>query len=192
MTGHNREEVSAASRLHVLRGLRRGEIRTGIVSAIVNFGVFVDIGGVDGLISVAELTWKHISHPSEIVSVGDELSVEILDVDLDRQRVSLSLKSLLPDPWQEFAATHTRGRILSGTVTKVVPFGAFIRIADGIEGLLHNVELPEHAADSPESIRREGDVLRVEILDMDLAHRRVALTLPAALGPPSAGDVQPR
>ena len=106
------------------------------MSSIVNFGAFVDLGGVDGLVHVSELSWKHIDHPSEVVEVG-EVTVEVLDVDMDRERVSLSLKATQEDPWQAFARTHQIGQIVPGQVTKLVPFGAFVRVEEGIEGLVH-------------------------------------------------------
>src|SRR5262252_2034048 len=111
--------------------------RNGVVSSIVNFGAFVDLGGVDGLVHVSELSWKHIDHPSEVVEVGQEVTVEVLDVDLDRERVSLSLKATQEDPWRQFARTHQIGQVVPGRVTKLVPFGAFVRVQDGIEGLVH-------------------------------------------------------
>src|SRR5205807_1123579 len=104
---------------------------------IVTVGAFVDLGGVDGLVHVSELSWKHIDHPSEVVEVGQEVTVEVLDVDMDRERVSLSLKATQEDPWQQFARTHQIGQVVPGKVTKLVPFGAFVRVAEGIEGLVH-------------------------------------------------------
>ena len=119
-----------------LKELGKGQVRSGVVSSIVNFGAFVDLGGVDGLVHVSELSWKHIDHPSEVVEV-DEVTVEVLDVDMDRERVSLSLKATQEDPWQHFARTHAIGQVVPGKVTKLVPFGAFVRVDDGIEGLVH-------------------------------------------------------
>src|SRR5207237_343805 len=117
-----------------LESLQKGERRKGTVSSIVNFGAFVDLGGVDGLVHVSELSWKHVDHPSEVVQVGQEVDVEVLDVDLERERVSLSLKATMEDPWREFERKHATGEVVTGTVTKLVPFGAFVRVGEGIEG----------------------------------------------------------
>jgi predicted RNA-binding protein with RPS1 domain len=135
-----------------LNQLQKGQIRKGVVSSIVNFGAFVDLGGVDGLVHVSELSWKHIDHPSEVVEVGDEVTVEVLDVDMDRERVSLSLKATQEDPWQQFARTHAIGQVVPGKVTKLVPFGAFVRVEEGIEGLVHISELAERHVEMPEQV----------------------------------------
>jgi small subunit ribosomal protein S1 len=123
-----------------------------VSSSIVNFGAFVDLGGVDGLVHVSELSWKHIDHPSEVVEVGQDVTVEVLDVDMDRERVSLSLKATQEDPWQTFARTHQIGHIVPGKVTKLVPFGAFVRVGEGIEGLVHVSELAERHVEIPEQV----------------------------------------
>ena len=124
------EETQSEVRETFLSQLKKGQIREGVVSSIVNFGAFVDLGGVDGLIHVSELSWKHIDHPSEVVKVGDKVTVEVLDVDLDRERISLSLKATQEDPWQRFARTHVPGQIVKGKVTKIVQFGVFISVED--------------------------------------------------------------
>src|SRR5690606_31188661 len=137
--------------------LAKGQVRSGVVSSIVNFGAFVDLGGgVDGLVHVSELSWKHIDHPGEVVEVGDEVTVEVLDVDMERERVSLSLKATQEDPWQHFARTHAIGQIVPGKVTKLVPFGAFVRVEDGIEGLVHISELAERHVELPEQVVQVG------------------------------------
>ncbi|MDN5550248.1 MAG: 30S ribosomal protein S1, partial [Brevibacterium sp.] len=144
------EQTQSAVRHDFLQTLQKGQVRPGVVSSIVNFGAFVDLGGVDGLVHVSELSWKHIDHPGEVVTVGDEVTVEVLDVDMDRERVSLSLKATQEDPWQHFARTHVIGQIVPGKVTKLVPFGAFVRVEDGIEGLVHISELAVRHVDLPE------------------------------------------
>src|SRR6476660_2742840 len=131
------EQTQSEVRSEFLNQLGKGQVRKGVVSSIVNFGAFVDLGGVDGLVHVSELSWKHIDHPSEVVEVGQEVTVEVLDVDLDRERVSLSLKATQEDPWRQFARTHAITQIVPVKVTKLVPFGAFVRVEDGIEGLVH-------------------------------------------------------
>ena len=131
---------------------RRARSATASSPRIVNFGAFVDLGGVDGLVHVSELSWKHIDHPSEVVEVGQEVTVEVLDVDMDRERVSLSLKATQEDPWQHFARTHPIGQVVPGKVTKLVPFGAFVRVDEGIEGLVHISELAERHVEMPEQV----------------------------------------
>ena len=160
--------------------LQKGQVRSGVVSSIVNFGAFVDLGGVDGLVHVSELSWKHIDHPGEVVEVGDEVTVEVLEVDFERERVSLSLKATQEDPWQAFARTHTINQVVPGEVAKLVPFGAFIRVFDGIEGLVHISELAERHVEIPEQVVQVGDSLFVKIIDIDLERRRISLSLKQA------------
>ena len=150
------------------------------MSSIVNFGAFVDLGGVDGLVHVSELSWKHIDHPSEVVKVGDEVTVEVLDVDMDRERVSLSLKATQEDPWRHFARTHAIGQIVPGKVTKLVPFGAFVRVEEGIEGLVHISELSERHVEVPDQVVQVGDDAMVKVIDIDLERRRISLSLKQA------------
>jgi small subunit ribosomal protein S1 len=140
----------------------------------------VDLGGVDGLVHVSELSWKHIDHPSEVVEVGQEVTVEVLDVDMDRERVSLSLKATQEDPWQAFARTHTIGQVVPGRATKLVPFGAFVRVAEGNEGLVHISELAERHVEIPEQVVNVGDEIYVKVIDVDLERRRISLSLKQA------------
>ena len=175
------EETQSATRRAFLHTLRKGEIRKGVVSSIVNFGAFVDLGGVDGLVHVSELSWKHIDHPSEVVEVGQEVEVEVLDVDLDRERVSLSLKATQEDPWRQFARSHQIGELIPGRVTKLVPFGAFVRVDDGIEGLVHISELAERHVAIPEQVVSVGEEITVKVIDIDLDRRRISLSLKQAL-----------
>jgi len=171
------EESQSEGRKKFLESLQKGERRKGTVSSIVNFGAFVDLGGVDGLVHVSELSWKHVDHPSEVVQVGQEVEVEILDVDLERERVSLSLKATQEDPWKEFERKYQAGEIIEGQVTKLVPFGAFVRVAPGIEGLVHISELSEQHVDSPESVLSVGDQVRVKVIEVDVARRRISLSM---------------
>jgi len=140
----------------------------------------VDLGGVDGLVHVSELSWKHIDHPSEVVEVGQEVTVEVLDVDMDRERVSLSLKATQEDPWQQFARTHQIGQVVPGKVTKLVPFGAFVRVDEGIEGLVHISELAERHVEIPEQVVQVNDEIFVKVIDIDLERRRISLSLKQA------------
>ena len=172
------EESQSEGRKKFLESLQKGERRRGVVSSIVNFGAFVDIGGgVDGLVHVSELSWKHVDHPSEVVAVGQEVDVEVLDVDLERERVSLSLKATQEDPWREFERKHETGEIIQGAVTKLVPFGAFVRLGDGIEGLVHISELSEQHVESPEQVVQVGDQVRVKVVDVDPPRRRISLSM---------------
>src|SRR5881409_2519574 len=174
------EQTQSEVRSEFLNKLAKGQVRTGVVSSIVNFGAFVDPGGVDGLVHVSELSWKHIDHPSEVVEVGQEVTVEVLDVDMDRERVSLSLKATQEDPWQQFARTHAIGQVVPGKVTKLVPFGAFVRVDEGIEGLVHISELAERHVEIPEQVVNVGDELLVKVIDIDLERRRISLSLKQA------------
>jgi small subunit ribosomal protein S1 len=150
------------------------------VSSVVNFGAFVDLGGMDGLVHVSELSWKHVDHPSSVVAVGDEIEVQVLEVDLDRERISLSLKATQQDPWEEFASGHRVGELVYGRVTKLVPFGAFVQVGDGIEGLVHISEMSAHHVELPEQVVTPGEELWVKVIDLDLQRRRISLSIKQA------------
>jgi small subunit ribosomal protein S1 len=183
------EQTQSEVRQNFLNTLQKGQIRKGTVSSIVNFGAFVDLGGVDGLVHVSELSWKHIDHPGEVVEVGQEVTVEVLE------RVSLSLKSTQEDPWQQFARTHQIGQVVPGRVTKLVPFGAFVRVEEGIEGLVHISELADRHVEIPEQVVQVGDEIFVKIIDIDLDRRRISLSLKqaneSALGEAAGEDFDP-
>jgi small subunit ribosomal protein S1 len=174
------EETQKEQRDEFLANLQPGEVRTGTVSSVVNFGAFVDLGGMDGLIHVSELSWKHVDHPSSVVAVGDEVEVRVLDVDLSRERISLSLKATQQDPWQEFANAHRVGELVYGRVTKLVPFGSFVQVGEGIEGLVHISEMAAHHVDLPEQVVTPGEELWVKIIDIDLQRRRISLSIKQA------------
>ena len=174
------EESQSANRSTFLADLAKGQIRTGVVSSIVNFGAFIDLGGVDGLVHVSELSWKHIEHASEVVEIGQEVTVEVLEIDNDRERVSLSLKATQEDPWQVFARTHAIGQYAPGKVTKLVPFGAFVRVADGIEGLVHISELSAKHIELAEQVVSVNQDVFVKVIDIDLERRRISLSLKQA------------
>jgi small subunit ribosomal protein S1 len=180
------EESQSEGRKKFLENLQKGERRKGTVSSIVNFGAFVDLGGVDGLVHVSELSWKHVDHPSEVVAVGQEVEVEVLDVDLERERVSLSLKATQEDPWKEFERRYKAGEVIPGQVTKLVPFGAFVRVAQGIEGLVHISELSHEHIDTPESVLSVGDEVQVKVVDVDVSRRRVSLSMRQVTAAPAA------
>ncbi|MDP8986877.1 MAG: 30S ribosomal protein S1 [Actinomycetota bacterium] len=174
------EETQREQREEFLADLKPGEVRKGTVSSVVNFGAFVDLGGMDGLVHVSELSWKHVDHPGSVVAVGDEIEVQVLDVDLDKERISLSLKATQQDPWQEFAGNHRVGELVYGRVTKLVPFGAFVQVGEGIEGLVHISEMSEHHVDLPEQVVTPGEELWVKIIDLDLQRRRISLSIKQA------------
>ncbi len=185
------EESQSEGRKKFLEGLQKGERRKGTVSSIVNFGAFVDLGGVDGLVHVSELSWKHVDHPQEVVTVGQEVEVEVLDVDLERERVSLSLKATQEDPWKEFERTSQAGTIITGQVTKLVPFGAFVRVAQGIEGLVHISEISHEHVDTPESVLSVGDEVQVKVIDVDISRRRVSLSMrQVSAAPPREPEIK--
>ncbi len=174
------EQTQSEVRSTFLTALAPGQVRKGVVSSIVNFGAFVDLGGVDGLVHVSELSWKHIDHPNEVVSVGQEVEVEVLEIDMDRERVSLSLKATQEDPWAVYARTHAIGQIVPGKVTKLVPFGAFVRVYDGIEGLVHISELAVRHVELPEQVVAADEEVFVKIIDIDLERRRISLSIKQA------------
>ena len=144
------EEERKEVREQILGRLQPGQVVEGKISNIVDFGAFVDLDGIDGLIHISELSWSHVNHPSEVISIGDTVRIKVLDIDRDRQRISLGLKQTQEDPWQRVVSTHRPGDVLEGTVTKVVAFGAFVEILPGVEGLVHISELADHHVESPE------------------------------------------
>ncbi len=175
------EEALAEERTEFLDNLHEGEIRDGTVSSVVNFGAFVDLGGMDGLVHVSELSWQHVNHPSELVKVGDEVKVKVLEVDRDRERISLSIRQTTEDPWDVFSTAHEVGDVVEGQVTKTVPFGAFVSVADGVEGLVHVSEIAVHRVESPELELSIGQTVNVKITEKEDERRRVSLSIKQAL-----------
>jgi small subunit ribosomal protein S1 len=171
------EEERKEARQQILDRLQRGEVVEGTISNIVDFGAFVDLDGIDGLIHISELSWGHVNHPSEVLSIGDTVRVKVLDIDRDRQRISLGLKQTQEDPWERVVNTYNVGDVLEGKVTKVVSFGAFVEIMDGVEGLVHISELAQHHVENPREIVDPGDEVRVKILEIDDERRRLSLSL---------------
>ena len=174
------EENQKETRDNFLTNLKVGEVRSGTISSVVSFGAFVDLGGMDGLIHVSELSWKHVDHPGSVVAVGDPVTVQVLDVDFSRERISLSLKATQQDPWAEFAEGHAVGQLVYGRVTKLVQFGAFVQVGDGIEGLVHISEMSAHHVENPADIVTPGEELWVKIIDLDLPRRRISLSIKQA------------
>jgi len=175
------EEQQAEERQAFLDDLAVGESRKGVVSSVVNFGAFVDLGGMDGLVHVSELSYQHVNHPSEVVKVGDEVTVKVLEVDLDRERISLSMKQTQDDPWEQFSSEHEVGDVVDGVVTKTVPFGAFISVGDGVEGLVHVSEIAMHRVESPELELSIGQPVKVKVTEMEMDRRRVSLSMKQAM-----------
>jgi len=171
------EEQRKEDRERILDRLQPSQVVEGTISNIVDFGAFVDLDGIDGLIHISELSWSHVNHPSEILSIGDKVTVKVLDIDRDRQRISLGLKQTQEDPWQRVVDTYNIGDELEGTVTKVVTFGAFVEILDGVEGLVHISELAQHHVENPREIIQPGDQVRVKILEIDSERRRLSLSI---------------
>src|SRR5919108_354782 len=174
------EEERKEQRQAILERLQPGLVIEGQISNIVDFGAFVDLDGIDGLIHISELSWSHVNHPSEILNIGDTVQVKVLDIDRDRQRISLGLKQTQEDPWQRVVDTYNVGDELEGTVTKVVTFGAFVEIMDGVEGLVHISELAQHHVENPREIVEPGQDVRVKILEIDSERRRLSLSMKRA------------
>src|ERR671912_56107 len=171
------EEERKEERERILTSLEEGMIVKGTVSNLVDFGAFVDLEGIDGLIHISELSWQHVDHPSEVVEVGEEVEVKVLEVDRDRERISLGLKQTRKDPWQEIVERVNVGEQIQGRVTKLVTFGAFVEVAEGVEGLIHISELAEHHVETPDEIVRSGDEVDARIIDVDARRRRLSLSL---------------
>jgi small subunit ribosomal protein S1 len=171
------EEERKEVRQQILGRLQPGQVVEGKISNIVDFGAFVDLDGIDGLIHISELSWSHVNHPSEVLSIGDTVRVKVLDIDRDRQRISLGLKQTQEDPWQRVLDSYNPGDVLEGKVTKVVAFGAFVEIVPGVEGLVHISELADHHVESPSEVVSPGDEVRVKILEVDEERRRISLSI---------------
>ncbi len=174
------EEARKAERSEILSKLKPGMRLKGTVSSIVDFGAFVDLGGIDGLIHISELSWNHVNHPSEVVKVGQEVEVQVLDVDLNRERISLGLKQTTEDPWRTLVKKYPVGAIVEGTVTKLVTFGAFVDLGDGVEGLVHISEMAKQHVDQPSQVCNVGDKVQVKVMEIDLDRRRISLSMKAA------------
>jgi small subunit ribosomal protein S1 len=171
------EEERKEVREQILGRLQPGQVVEGKISNIVDFGAFVDLEGIDGLIHISELSWSHVNHPSEVVSIGDTVRVKVLDIDRDRQRISLGLKQTQEDPWQKVLNDYSVDDVVEGKVTKIVAFGAFVQILPGVEGLVHISELAQHHVESPAEVVRPGDELKVKILEVDDSRRRLSLSV---------------
>jgi small subunit ribosomal protein S1 len=171
------EEERKEQRQQILDRLQPGMVIEGQISNIVDFGAFVDLDGMDGLIHISELSWSHVNHPSEILEIGQTVNVKVLDIDRDRQRISLGLKQTQSDPWQQVLEQYSEGDVVEGKVTKVVTFGAFVEIMPGVEGLVHISELAQHHVENPREVVSQGDQVQAKIIEVDAERRRLSLSL---------------
>ncbi len=182
------EDERKEMRQAILDRLSPGDVVEGTISNIVDFGAFVDLEGIDGLIHISELSWSHVNHPSEVLEIGQTVKVKVLDIDRDRQRISLGLKQTQSDPWQQVIEAYAEGDVVEGRVTKVVTFGSFVEILPGVEGLVHISELAQHHVENPREIVSQGEVVKVKIIEMDADRRRLSLSLKRV---EETDDVQP-
>ncbi len=185
------DEARKQEREKVMAGLKKGKILTGTVSSIVDFGAFVDLGGIDGLIHISEMSWTHVDHPSEVLSMNDEVKVKVLDVDQERGRISLGLKQCQEDPWKERVRDFSIGDIVDGRVSKLVSFGAFVEITEGVEGLVHISEIAEEHVEKPEERLTVDEIIKAKIVDIDTDRRRVSLSIRQAQRPSESTSDEP-
>src|SRR5262249_48863728 len=188
------EEERKDQRQRILDRLNPGDVVEGQISNIVDFGAFVDLDGMDGLIHISELSWSHVNHPSEVLEIGQDVKVKVLDIDRERQRISLGLKQTQRDPWQQVLDTYNEGDEVEGKVTKVVTFGAFVEILPGVEGLVHISELAQHHVQNPREVVTQGDDGRANTIEVDGERRRLSLSLKRVEGGgvvARADDAQP-
>src|SRR5438552_3469184 len=171
------EEERKADRQRILDALNPGDVVEGVISNIVDFGAFVDLDGMDGLIHISELSWSHVNHPSEVLEIGQKVEVKVLDIDRDRQRIPLGLKQTQSDPWQQVLESYHESDVVEGRVTKVVTFGAFVEILAGVEGLVHISELAQHHVENPREVVSQGQAVNVKIIEVDAERRRLSLSL---------------
>ena len=171
------EDERKEMRQAILDRLNPGDVVEGTISNIVDFGAFVDLDGMDGLIHISELSWSHVNHPSEVLDIGQTVKVKVLDIDRERQRISLGLKQTQSDPWQQVLDSYGESDVVEGRVTKVVTFGAFVEILPGVEGLVHISELASHHVENPREVVSQGDPVNVLILEIDGERRRLSLSL---------------
>jgi small subunit ribosomal protein S1 len=170
-------QAGPGRRTELLNRLKPGDRVTGVITNVTRFGVFVDLGGVEGLVHVSELSWSRVRHPSDVVCCGENLEVVVLSVDRDLARVALSVKQLLPDPWDTVEQRFRVGEVIDGVITNVVKFGAFVGVDEGLEGLIHVSELGDGSFLHPRSVVREGEPVRARILHIDGPSRRLGLSL---------------
>ncbi len=171
------QERRESRKERLLEELREGQVIEGRVTSLADFGAFVDIGGADGLIHLSELSWSRVNHPRDVLKPGDQVNVMVLNVDREHRKIALSAKRTQPEPWSTALDRYELGQIVQGTVTQVAPFGAFVRLEDGIEGLVHVSELSDTPVSSPGAVVKEGDVLRLKVIRIDTQRKRIGLSL---------------
>jgi 4-hydroxy-3-methylbut-2-enyl diphosphate reductase len=171
------EEQSARQKEKTLNSLQEGQIIRGTVKRLTNFGAFVDVGGIDGLVHISEISWHRIEHPSEVLSVGDEIAVKVIEVVPERERIGLSLRQAKPDPWSEITSKFKPGDITEGKVTRLVSFGAFVELIPGVEGLVHISQMAGFHVKQASEVTREGQMVKVKILDINPEAKRVSLSM---------------
>lgn len=172
-----RASVSDLPPTAILKSLKPGDVCQGTVTNLTSFGAFVDLGGIEGLVHISELSWDRVRSPGDVLQPGQDLEVYILGVNPDEGRIALSLRRLRPNPWLEVESRYHAGQVIEGMVTNVVSFGAFVRIEEGVEGLVHISELAEGSFLHPRNVVREGDMVRVRVLNVDSANQRLGLSL---------------
>jgi small subunit ribosomal protein S1 len=171
------QEVREARKDEILDTLKEGDVREGTVTSITDFGAFVDIGGADGLVHLSELSWSRVKHPAEILKVGDRVRVYVLNIDNDRKRIALSIKRTQEEPWTTISGRYELGQLVDATITQLASFGAFARLEDGVEGLIHVSEMGDGRIQHPRELVKEGDTVPVRIIRIDPARKRIGLSM---------------
>lgn len=171
------DEERQSRKTQTISSLQEGQIRRGIVRRLTNYGAFIDLGGIDGLLHISEMAWSRINHPSEVLREGQELDVLILKMNLDENRISLGLRQILPDPWSGIEQKFQVGQMITGTVTRVVPFGVFLQVSEGVEGIVPNAELSSRRGGRPSEPIKPGDTLEVKLIDLRPEERKMTLSL---------------
>ncbi len=182
------QEARESKKDELLSRLKEGDVRTGTISSVCDFGAFVDIGGADGLVHLSEISWSRVKHPSEVLKPGDKVQVSILSIDQDRKRIALSIKRTQNEPWTRAGERYQLGQIVEGTITQLASFGAFARIEDGIEGLIHISEMGDDRIQHPKEVVAEGDTIQARIIRIDPARKRMGLSLRLSREGGDAGD----
>lgn len=170
-------ETRESIKEHVIDELKEGEIRTGRVTSLADFGAFVNINGADGLVHLSEISWDHIQHPGDALKVGQEVKVKVISIDREKKRIGLSIRQLLPNPWDEKAANFQVGQLVEGTITRLTKFGAFAKLADDVEGLIHISEISEKRIEHPKEVLKEGDTVTLRIIKIDPENHRIGLSV---------------
>jgi len=171
------QEVREARKDDILSALKEGDVREGTVTSITDFGAFVDIGGADGLVHLSELSWSRVKHPAELLRVGDKVKVYVLNIDNDRKRIALSIKRTQEEPWTTISGRYELGQLVDATITQLASFGAFARLEDGVEGLIHVSEMGDDRIQHPRELVKEGDTVPVRIIRIDPARKRIGLSM---------------